>query len=64
MKNFDDDPAEDPASTSDPKERLKAAEYSDTLSFDVKPNSECDIKIEVTTLTGCTAPMHNTMSIE
>ena len=64
MKNFDDDPAEDPASTSEPKARLKAAEYSDTLTFDAAPGSEYDITIEITTLTGCTAPMHNTMSVE
>ena len=63
MKKFDDDPAEDPASTTEPKERVKAAEYSDTLTFDIAADSECTVEIAVTTLTGCTAPMHNTMSI-
>ena len=62
MKKFDDDPAEDPTSTSEPKARLDAAEYSDTLVFSAAPGSESTITIEITTLTGCTAPMHITMS--
>lgn len=64
MKKFDDDPKENPASSAEPKERLAAAEYSDTLSFDIAPKENCDIEIEITTLTGCVAPMHNTFGIE
>lgn len=64
MKKFDDDPAEDPSSNTDPKERLKPAEHGDTLSFYLAPNENYDIKIEITTLTGCVAPMHNRFIIE
>ncbi len=64
MKKFDDDPMEDPLSTAEPKERLKPAEYGDTLSVEAQPGAEYDIAIEVTTLTGCIAPMHNVMTLE
>lgn len=64
MKRFDDDPKENPDSTADPKERLDPAEYSDTLKFDIEPGEEYDIEVEVTTLTGCVAPMHNTFGVE
>lgn len=64
MKKFDDDPAEDPRSNADPKERLTPAEYGNTLSFSLDKNSEYDIKIEITTLTGCVAPMHNRFIVE
>ncbi len=63
MKKFDDDPAEDPESTTEPKERLAAAEYSSVVSFDAAAGEESTIIIEITTLTGCTAPMHNVMRI-
>ncbi len=63
MKKFDSDPAEDPASETDPKERLQAEEYGDTLSFNIDAGAENTITIEVTTLTGCTAPMHNIFSV-
>lgn len=63
MKKFDDDPKEDLSSDAEPKERLKPAEYGDTLSFEFKPGCGYDIEVEVTTLTGCVAPMHNTFGI-
>lgn len=64
MKKFDDDPREDPTSTSDPKERLKPAEYGDTITFELSPGKEYDAIIEITTLTGCIAPMHNQMNVQ
>lgn len=64
MKKFDDDPAEDPASDSEPKARLAAAEYSDTLTFDIPSGEERTVEIEITTLTGCNAPTHNKMSVK
>ncbi|MGN1116515.1 MAG: hypothetical protein ACI4TH_08105 [Candidatus Ornithomonoglobus sp.] len=64
MKKFDSDPAEDPDSKTDPKERLSAEEYGDTLSFNIDAQTENTITIEITTLTGCTAPMHNTFSVD
>lgn len=64
MKNFDADPAVDPNSQTEPKARITPPEYGDTLDFTISKFSECDIEIEITTLTGCTAPMHNTMYIQ
>lgn len=63
MKKFDDDPKEDPNSTTEPKERVRAKEYGDTLTFETVPGGEYDIVIEITTLTGCIAPMHNYMTV-
>lgn len=62
MKKFDDNPPEDPLSQEDPKERLEPERYSDTLVFDIGSGEKFDIKIEVTTLTGCKSPMYITMS--
>ena len=64
MKKFDDDPREDPASTSDPKERLTPARMGDTLSFETEPGKEYAITIEITTLTGCVAPLRNKFEIK
>jgi len=64
MKKFDDDPAEDPNSKTEPKERIKPPEHGSDIVFDIKGGEEYTAEIEITTLTGCTAPMHNTMSIE
>ena len=64
MKKFDYDPAEDPTSTSEPKSRIEPPEHASEISFDIEKNTESVLEIEVTTLTGCTAPMHNKMSIE
>lgn len=64
MKMFDDDPPEDPNSTADPKERLKPNEYGDTLSFPLEPGKIYRAVIEITTLTGCVAPMHNQMTVD
>lgn len=64
MKNFDEDPKEDPNSKEVPKKRLDSALYSDKIEFNVKENSSCIVEIEVTTLTGCIAPMRNTFEIK
>lgn len=64
MKKFDDNPAVDPTSDSDPPKRLEPAEYNTAISFKIAPGEENIIEIEITTLTGCTAPMHNTLKIE
>lgn len=64
MKIFDDDPKEDPLSTSEPKDRLLPDERGDTLSFEIEPDLECIIEVDITTLTGCVAPMHNTFLVE
>ena len=64
MKCFDDDPAEDPHSKTDPPERLEAAEYGDTLEFVIGAAQKGTVEIEVSTLTGCTAPMHNTFLLK
>lgn len=64
MKKFDDDPKEDPNSTSDPKERVKPDEYGDTIEFELEPGKSYRAVIEITTLTGCVAPMHNQMSVQ
>ena len=59
MKKFDDDPKEDPQSTSDPKARVKPPELGDDIIFGAEPGRTYEITIEITTLTGCVAPMHN-----
>ncbi len=64
MKKFDDDPPEDPNSKTDPKERLKPDEYGDTIGFALEAGKTYNAVIEITTLTGCVAPMHNRISIE
>ena len=64
MKKFDDNPAADPASASDPPKRLEPAEYSSDIHFLIASGTKNTIEIEVTTLTGCTAPMHNTLSVQ
>lgn len=64
MKKFDDDPKEDPKSKEKPKKRLDSALYSDKLEFDIKSGNSCVVEIEVTTLTGCIAPMRNTFAIQ
>ncbi len=64
MKKFDDNPAADPASASDPPKRLEPAEYSSDIHFPIASGTKNTIEIEVTTLTGCTAPMHNTLSVQ
>lgn len=64
MKKFDDDPAEDSNSDTEPKERIKPAEYGDQIRFILEPNEQYNIRIEVTTLTGCVAPMHNRFVID
>lgn len=63
MKRFDYDPAEDPNSKSNPKSRITPPEHSSNISFEIKSGEKYTIEIEITTLTGCTAPMHNLMSI-
>lgn len=64
MKKFDIDPAENPESTTEPKERLEPSKYTSTERFTLEPNSEYILEFEVVTLTGCDAPMTNTLSIE
>ena len=64
MKKFDSNPAVDPQSTTEPKGRIEAPEYSDTLSFDIVPGASDTITLEIATLTGCTAPLHHTMYVE
>ncbi len=64
MKKYDYDPAEDPESTSEPKARITPPEHSSEVSFDIESGEKYTIELEVTTLTGCTAPMHNMMSIK
>lgn len=64
MKKFDYDPAEDPTSTSDPKERIDPYEMSSDIEFVLRPGSEYEIYVEITTLTGCTAPLHITLSLD
>lgn len=64
MKKFDDDPAEDLNSDAEPKERIKPAEYGDQIRFVLEPNEQYSIRVEVTTLTGCVAPMHNRFVID
>lgn len=64
MKRFDADPAEDPKSTSEPKARLEPNKYTTTERFALQPNSEYTLSFEVVTLTGCDAPMTNTVSVE
>lgn len=64
MKRFDSDPRENPESKAEPKERFEAAEYGETVSFDILPGDDNTIIIEVTTLTGCIAPMHSTFYVD
>ena len=64
MKRYDSNPAVDPQSTSDPQGRIEPPEYSDTLGFDIAPGAKNIVTLEIATLTGCTAPLHNTMYVE
>lgn len=64
MKRFDTEPAEDPNSTSEPKERLEAAKYTSAEEFRLEPKQEYQLEFEVVTLTGCIAPMTNTITLE
>ncbi len=64
MKKFDMDPAEDPKSKAEPKERLKPAKYTTTQRFELEPENEYVLKFETVVLTGCDAPMTNIFSVE
>lgn len=64
MKKFDMDPAENPDSNADPKERFEPAKYTTTERFVLEANTDYILNFEVVTLTGCDAPMTNILSIE
>lgn len=64
MKKFDADPAENPKSKTDPKERLEPAKYTAAEKFILEPSTDYVLTFEVVTLTGCNAPITNTLSIE
>lgn len=63
MKSYDADPAENPHSSSIPKERITPSPLSSDLRFEIPANCRHTVQIEITTLTGCTAPIRNTMYI-
>ncbi len=60
MKMYDNDPAEDPVT----KARLEPAWYKTDVPFFIPAGEKRTVTMEITTLTGCNAPMRNTLIIE
>lgn len=64
MKRFDMDPAEDPNSDTEPKERLEPAKYSTEEAFVLEPGGAYILEFEIVTLTGCKAPIENQLYLQ